>query len=61
MKTKDKIRKLANSVEMASLDMEMMKCESCVGGGGRENWLVNIACVKPDCWISKNASQNITC
>ena len=33
-----------------------------MGGGGRENWLVKIAwiraCVTPDCWISKNASQN---
>jgi len=55
---------LADTVEMAYLGMEM-KSESCVGGRGRENWLVKIAwisaCIKPDCqttcMISKNASQ----
>ena len=29
MKTADKMRKLANTVEMASLNVELMKCESC--------------------------------
>ena len=46
------LARLADTVGMAYLGMEM-KSESCVGGGGRENWLVKIAwiraCIKPDC------------